>query len=230
MAQLAVALRSLLPLIVAGALFRPSAVSVRNRTFLWLATGSLAIGVLSVLPFDHYWAYSVLAIVFLVSGTEGRNPRVEPMVAAVVMALAFVPLIINAATTSLEQRDATAAYADAADILGAQLHESDQFVSFDIKPYMAANLPDAHALRSPVSGYLVWPTSRTDRYFEELPSLIDSSVAISEDGGLNARRESVSEEYRPVWEAFHERLEGFPCVVESGQVILRFRSERCPLP
>jgi hypothetical protein len=144
------------------------------------------------------------------------------------MVLAFVPLTINAVTTGLEQRDTTAAYAEAAAILGAQLQESDRFVSFDIKPYMATNLPNAYALRSPVSGYLVWPTSRSQTHLEELPSLIDASVAISEDGGLRADREAVSEEYRPVWDVFRERLNEFPCVVETDQVILRFRSERCP--
>ena len=64
-AQLAVALRGLLPLLVGGVLLRPAPASAQTRTFLAMALGSLAIGFLSVLPFDHYWAYSVLALTFL---------------------------------------------------------------------------------------------------------------------------------------------------------------------
>jgi hypothetical protein len=229
-AQLAVAFRSLLPLAVAGLLLRPSATSLRNRTIIWMAAGGLAVGFLSVLPFDHYWAYAVMPLVLLGSGADGRTARIRPGMAALVMTISFSPLIVNALTTALEQRDVTADYAEAAMILGAQLQESDQFVSFDIKPYMAADLPDAYALRSPVSGYLVWPTSRSQEYLDELPSLIDDSVAISEDGGLDVDRAAVSKEYRPVWDLFHERLGDFPCIVETGRVILRFRTERCPVP
>ena len=229
-AQLAVAFRSLLPLLVGGLFLRPATASLRSRAFVWMAAGSLALGFLSVLPFDHYWAYAVMPLVLLGSGADERTLRFKPAMAAVVVTLAFSPLIINAVTTAREQRDVTADYAEAATILGAQLQESDQFVSFDIKPYMAAELPDPYALRSPVSGYLVWPTSRSQNYLDELPSLIDDSVAISEDGGLKVDRAVVSDEYRPVWDLFQERLGDFPCVVETGRVILRFRSERCPAP
>jgi hypothetical protein len=229
-AQLAVALRGLLPLLVGGFLLRASPALAQHRTFVAMAFGSLAIGFLSVLPFDHYWAYSVLAFIFLTACTGLISPRVEPVVAVVLVAVSFVPLIINAVDTGLEQRNITARYANAAALIDAQLQESDQFVSFDIKPYMASYLPDAYALRSPVSGYLVWPTSRTDRYLDELPSLIDASVAISEDGGLGVDRAAISEEYLPVWDRFAERLEDFPCVVEIDGIILRFRADRCPQP
>ncbi len=228
--QLAVALRSLLPLLVAGLLLRPSAGLLRNRAFVGLAAGGLTIGFLSLLPFDHYWAYCVPALIFLTSGAGQGAPRTAPVFAAAFLATAFAPLIVNTVTTSLEQHEVTAGYAEAAVILGGQLQEPEQFVSFDIKPYMATNLPVPHALRSPVAGYLVWPTSRTARYVDELPSLIDSSVAISEDGGLKASQNAVSEDYRPVWETFQERLGDFPCVVETAHVILRFRIERCPQP
>ena len=144
-AQLAVALRGMLPLLVGGVLLRPAPASAQTRTFLAMALGSLAIGSLSVLPFDHYWAYSVLALIFLTVRTANVTPRLEPMIAAAVMAVSFVPLIINTVDTGFEQRDITARYANAAAILDAQLQESDQFVSFDIKPYMASYLPDAYA-------------------------------------------------------------------------------------
>ena len=229
-AQLAVALRSLLPLLVAGFVLRASPAVGTNPDVRGHGVRQPGDRVSLVLPFDHYWAYSVLAFIFLTARTGLATQTAEPMVAVVLVAVSFVPLIINAVDTGLEQRDITTRYATAAAILDAQLQESDQFVSFDIKPYMASYLPERYALRSPVSGYLVWPTSRTDRYLDELPALIDTSAAISEDGGLGADRTAISEQYLPVWDRFAERLDDFPCVVETDGLILRFRAERCPTP
>ena len=76
-AQLAVAFRSLLPLLVAGLFLRPATASLRSRAFVWMAAGSLALGFLSVLPFDHYWAYAVLPLVLLGSGADEQDSSLQ---------------------------------------------------------------------------------------------------------------------------------------------------------
>lgn len=227
-AQVAVALRSLLPLAVISVLLRPFARANRRRAIVWLMFGGLAIGAVSALPFDHYWSYVLPGFVLFVSSPYEPPARSRPIVAAVAIGVALAPLILNNVATGIEQRKTVTAYAEAAAVLRARITGSDQFVSFDIKPYMAAELPEAFGMRSPVSGYLVWPTSRSAAYLDELPSLIDGAVAISEDGGLAADQDDVAAEYRPVWRIFHERLGGFPCLVDAGEVVLRFRAERCP--
>jgi len=189
-----------------------------------LSGGALLIALGSIMPFSHYWVYTALALPFLL-GQPRRFDFARPVLPALV-AVSLAPLSILAVGSAQTSNGAFAKYAEVAAILHTRLGPEGTFVEVDDQPYLTALLASHSGLRSPVLGYVVWPTSRRAAYLAEVPRLIDRAQAMVDNGALDADTTQPRPAYVDVVAAFLAQRDEFDCPQTVADVTVRFRDCR----
>lgn len=227
--QLAAALRAMIVPVVgvlvlarAGRRAHPPPVTAAGS--LWAVLPAVGIVVASRHGFDHYWTLVIASLVFLIPALL-TSPRMSGLVAGAFVALAAIAPLAHAGRLHAEQRGVIDRYERVAADLVASLELDEVFVQFIGDPYLAAELPERFAGRSPLLGYLVSEHARQDTYLRTIERDIDRASAIIEDGGLRVPREHVRPGYRTLYDVFRSSLDRFPCRRNISGVIIHYR--RC---
>lgn len=217
--SLSTGLRASLPLLTLWYLLRRSGITWRVALPEWLLLiGAVAIGVVSVQPFDHYWSFLLVPTPLFWRTAPVENRPMRPLISLVAMAL--VPLVAASASAAGRRLTTERHYVAIASAVGGS-----SYTSIDDQPYLAAMLPRGNRLRSPTLGYLTWQSSRQSVFLAELPDLIRASDVVVEDGILAVPRTAVRSPYREVWDAFMSVLPAYDCSQEVGSATLH---RRCP--
>jgi hypothetical protein len=213
-----VALVSLLPLVI---LLPQMSWSGADRSARLLLLGGLIVAVASLLPFEHYWSYALLAV----PGLTVKVPTARPAIVVVSAGLALLPLAGNAVTEGRIQAAAVPEFREAAAMLA-----EDPFVYVGARPYLTTWQPGRALLRAPTMIYLVAETSRTAEQRSELPRLLAAAHVLADDGILEQPIGDFPPEQRAILDPVRAVLADFSCVERVGAVTLRFRPEHCPIP
>lgn len=140
--------------------------------------GSIALALISVYPFQHYWIYSIVFVGAAVRQTESGGLQASPVrkmlsLGALVTLVGVITVGTVLPTANLNER-----YASLAESLTVELPPDTTFVPFDIHPHLVAAFPERALIRSVNVQYAATPGVRLAYFRRDLQAQLASTDAV----------------------------------------------------